>query len=158
MSRSGSITSPILYQSTVYIFLSLTDHWAHCGIFENGVLLMYTLEGISSITNFISAYDESLSIKPRLTFSICDVFYVSKSNFSLLVQTSMFYKINGQSHCAYKKGLPQLAFYVNLHRAVIDPSATLTGRWRPDIDLRRMLTGTVLCKRIHDIEIMCLDC
>ena len=35
----------------------------------------------------------------------------------------------------------QLAFYVNLHRAVIGPSATLTGRWQPDIDLRRMLTG-----------------
>ena len=35
----------------------------------------------------------------------------------------------------------QQAFYVNLHRAVIGPSATLTGRWRPDIDLRRMLTG-----------------
>ena len=35
----------------------------------------------------------------------------------------------------------QLAFYVNLYRAVIGPSATLTGRWRPDIDLRRMLTG-----------------
>ena len=35
----------------------------------------------------------------------------------------------------------QLAFFVNLHRAVIGPSATLTGRWRPDIDLRRMLTG-----------------
>ena len=35
----------------------------------------------------------------------------------------------------------QLAFYVNLHRAVIGPTATLTGRWRPDIDLRRMLTG-----------------
>ena len=35
----------------------------------------------------------------------------------------------------------QLAFYVNLHRAVIGPSATLTGRWRPDVDLRRMLTG-----------------
>ena len=37
----------------------------------------------------------------------------------------------------------QLAFYVNLHRAVIGPSATLTGRWRPDIDLRRMLTGLI---------------
>ena len=37
--------------------------------------------------------------------------------------------------------ISQLAFYVNLHRAVIGPSATLTGRWRPDIDLRRMLTG-----------------
>ena len=40
-------------------------------------------------------------------------------------------------------GTPQLAFYVNLHRAVIGPSATLTGRWRPDIDLRRMLTGSI---------------
>ena len=39
---------------------------------------------------------------------------------------------------------PQVAFYVNLHRAVIGPSATLTGRWRPDIDLRRLLTGTKL--------------
>ena len=39
------------------------------------------------------------------------------------------------------KDITQLAFYVNLHRAVIGPSATLTGRWRPDIDLRRMLTG-----------------
>ena len=38
----------------------------------------------------------------------------------------------------------QLAFYVNLHRAVIGPSATLTGRWRPDIDLCRMLTGFML--------------
>ena len=37
----------------------------------------------------------------------------------------------------------QLAFYVNLHRAVIGPSATLTGRWLPDIDLRRMLTGYI---------------
>ena len=37
----------------------------------------------------------------------------------------------------------QLAFYVNLHRAVIGPSATLTGRWRPDIDLRWMLTGKI---------------
>ena len=38
--------------------------------------------------------------------------------------------------------IPQLAFFVNLHRAVIGPSATLTGRCRPDIDLRRMLTGS----------------
>ena len=40
-----------------------------------------------------------------------------------------------------KRGTSQLAFYVNLHRAVIGPSATLTGRWLPDIYLRRMLTG-----------------
>ena len=46
----------------------------------------------------------------------------------------------------------QLAFYVNLHRAVIGPSATLTGRWRPDIDLRRMLTGSygsVVCSATY---------
>ena len=43
-------------------------------------------------------------------------------------------------HCPHMPE-SQLAFYVKLHRAVIGPSATLTGRWRPDIDLRRMLTG-----------------
>ena len=45
-------------------------------------------------------------------------------------------------HSFFATGLccSQLAFYVNLHRAVIGPSATLTGRWRPDIDFRRMLT------------------
>ena len=36
-------------------FHILLDHWAHCGIFENGVLLMYTLEGVSSVANFITA-------------------------------------------------------------------------------------------------------
>ena len=41
------------------IFHFLWDHWAHCGLFENGVLLMYTLEGVSSVANFISAYEES---------------------------------------------------------------------------------------------------
>ena len=53
----------------------------------------------------------------------------------------------------------QLAFYVNLHRAVIGPSATLTGRWRPDIDLRRMLTG-LFCGTVlliyHPALIQCL--
>ena len=39
---------PILYHSADYISLPL-DHWAHCGIFENGALLMYTLEGVSSV-------------------------------------------------------------------------------------------------------------
>ena len=36
-------------------------------IFEYGVLLMYTLEGLSSVANFITAYEES--VKPRLPFS-----------------------------------------------------------------------------------------
>ena len=41
------------------IFRTLWDQMAHCGIFENGVLLMYTLEGVSSVANFITAYEES---------------------------------------------------------------------------------------------------
>ena len=41
------------------IFHFLWDHWARCGIFENEVLLMYTLEGVSNVANFITAYEES---------------------------------------------------------------------------------------------------
>ena len=37
----------------------LWDHWAHCDIVENGVLLMYMLEGVSNVANFITAYEES---------------------------------------------------------------------------------------------------
>ena len=52
---------------------------------------------------------------------------------------------NDELECILKAQvrISQLAFYVNLHRAVIGPSATLTGRWRPNIDLRRMLTGKI---------------
>ena len=35
------------------------DHWAQCDVFENGVLLMYTLEGVSCVANFITAYEDS---------------------------------------------------------------------------------------------------
>ena len=49
---------PVLYYMQI-IFRFLWDHWAHCGAFENGVLLMYTLEGVSSVANFITAYEES---------------------------------------------------------------------------------------------------
>ena len=31
------------------------NRWAHCIIFENGALLMYVLEGLSSVANFINA-------------------------------------------------------------------------------------------------------
>ena len=41
------------------IFHFLWDHLGYCGVFENGVLLMYTLEGISSVANFLAAYKES---------------------------------------------------------------------------------------------------
>ena len=49
------------------IFHFLWDHWAHCGIFENGDLHMYTLGGVSSVANIITAYEESM--KPRFPFS-----------------------------------------------------------------------------------------
>ena len=49
------------------IFDFLLDHWALCGIFENGILLVYNLEGVSRVANFITAYE--VSIKPRLPFS-----------------------------------------------------------------------------------------
>ena len=45
----------VLYHSADF----LCDHWAHCGISENRFLLMYTLEGVSSVANFITAYEES---------------------------------------------------------------------------------------------------
>ena len=41
------------------IFDFFLDHWAHCSIFENGVLLIYTLEIVSSVANSIAAYEES---------------------------------------------------------------------------------------------------
>ena len=66
------------------------------------------------------------------------------------MQSSLFLILSQNLTCLSS----QLAFYVNLHRAVIGPSATLTGRWRPDIDLRRMLTG--LCfQYLHVVR--CLD-
>ena len=39
--------------------LGSLGQWAHCGTFENGVLLMYTQEGVSSVANFITAYEDS---------------------------------------------------------------------------------------------------
>ena len=35
------------------------DHRVHCVISENTVLLMHTLEGVSSVANFITAFEES---------------------------------------------------------------------------------------------------
>ena len=45
------VANPI-YLGFAYLIKTL------CGIFENGVLLMYTLEGVSSVANFITAYEE----------------------------------------------------------------------------------------------------
>ena len=70
----------LISQNIVQIIVHfLSNHWAHCSIFvvlsrnvlqlllaillqdkfENGVLLLYTLEGVSSIANFITVYEES---------------------------------------------------------------------------------------------------
>ena len=49
------------------IFHFLLDHWAHCGMFENGVLLIYTLKDVSSVANFITAM-KSLNKTDTLIF------------------------------------------------------------------------------------------
>ena len=41
------------HHSANYISYFLWDHWAYCDIFENEVLVMYALEGVSSVANFI---------------------------------------------------------------------------------------------------------
>ena len=40
----------VLYHSAD-IFHVLWDHWAYSRIFENGVMFMYSLEGVSSVAN-----------------------------------------------------------------------------------------------------------
>ena len=40
---------------------------------------MYTLEGVSSVANYISAYEES-QLSRDSHFLICSVFFVSKGN------------------------------------------------------------------------------
>ena len=46
------------HQVLQIIFYFFWDLWAHSGIFENRALPMYTLEGVSSVANFITAYEE----------------------------------------------------------------------------------------------------
>ena len=41
------------------IFHFLWDHWANYGTFEDGVVLMYTLEGVSGGAGFVTAYEKS---------------------------------------------------------------------------------------------------
>ena len=40
---------PVYITIEQIIFHYFWDHWAHCGIFENGVLLMYKLDRVSSV-------------------------------------------------------------------------------------------------------------
>ena len=49
---------PVLYHSADYISFPLGS-LAHYGTFENGVLLMYTLKGVSNVANFITGYEKS---------------------------------------------------------------------------------------------------
>ena len=65
------------------IFHFLWDHWAYPGVFENVVLFMDTLEGVSSVANFSTAYEESQ--KPRLPYSICNVFFFQRYSFMCLI-------------------------------------------------------------------------
>ena len=53
--RKSPCTSP---QGRLY-FISFGINGPIIGTFENGVLLMYTLEGVSSVANFITASEES---------------------------------------------------------------------------------------------------
>ena len=55
---SGRRTSPVLRHSAGYIFISFGIIAYGC-IFGNGVLLMFTLKGGSSVENIITAYEES---------------------------------------------------------------------------------------------------
>ena len=49
----------LVHNDSEIIFRFFWDHWAHCRIFENGVLLMYMKEGVSSVANYINAYEKS---------------------------------------------------------------------------------------------------
>ena len=53
MGRSQFVI--VAFSSADYIFGIIEPS----GIFENGVLLMYTLEGESSVANFITVYEVS---------------------------------------------------------------------------------------------------
>ena len=55
----ASVERLLVHHNSADYISFLWDHWAHCGIFENGVMLMYKLEGVSSVAHFITAYEES---------------------------------------------------------------------------------------------------
>ena len=49
---------PVHHHGADYISFPLGS-LGYCVVFENGVLLMYTLKGLSSVANFSAAYGES---------------------------------------------------------------------------------------------------
>ena len=46
---------PVHHHSADYMSFPMGS--LDCGIFENGILLMYTLDGVSTVANFITAYE-----------------------------------------------------------------------------------------------------
>ena len=68
----------VISKSKEFCFKFLTD-LADCDISENEVLLMYTLEGVNSVANIITAYEESQKYWD-VYFLISIVFFVSKGN------------------------------------------------------------------------------
>ena len=70
---------PVHHHSADYISFPLA-HWAHCGIFENGVLLMYSPEGVSGVANF-KLLMESLNKTETAFFSNpqCVLFFQGQS-------------------------------------------------------------------------------
>ena len=62
------------HRSADYISF-LCDHWAHCGIFETGVLLMYTLEDVSNVANFILLMTSLIKTETPIFYSVlCSLF------------------------------------------------------------------------------------
>ena len=56
--KTSYYNCPVWFYSADYISFPLGS-LAHCGVFEDGVLLMYTLEGVSSVAIFITACEDS---------------------------------------------------------------------------------------------------
>ena len=92
------------------IFHFLWDHRAYCGIFENGGLLMYTLEGVSSVANFITAKEESQYNRDS-NFLICSVFFVSKGNiFDVYLNKRNWFKPSKNVYTARSRAVSLLWF------------------------------------------------
>ena len=92
VSCGGGRTSP---RTLPYcrLFHFLWYHFAHYGTLESGVLLMYTLEGVRSVANFITAYEES-PLNWDSHFLICSVFFVSKGNLFDVYSRTLHYSIS----------------------------------------------------------------
>ena len=88
---SGFSRTRVNYIIVQIIFYFFWDHWAHWGVLENGVLIMYTLEGVNSVANFITAYEES-QYNRDFYFLICSMFFVSKGNLLTFIQISTLYE------------------------------------------------------------------